>query len=513
MYKLVGIGGTIRGENYLLEDGEILFGSSDECAHIINKNGVSKKHFSLIIKNEAITLKDLGSSNGTFVNQKLVTSKGLNPGDVIAIPDAVFKLVKLNKKKVYVSEDHSGKFSNEEAPKDLIGRLKYFFDKKLMKPLYALNLSYEWKVMLFLSIFIFIGLNVFLTIESVLKSSNKMILNEVVERASQIAKEVTRDSAIFMGRREYERIDTSYLDNDNDISDYHLFDVKGRVIKPVEKLNIGINDPFSIMAKEWIEGKESRQSEIFVRKISSTKLGVAKAIRAYNLERQREDIVGYISIVFTPVTLKILSAKNRTSFLNALIISSILGFFLALIIYYLTINHFRELKNEFSLVQEGKKREIEKAILFSELNDVETEMNRLQSRVRELSNDENNDFDMVEDDTRYLELNREILRGIPGAGTVLNLDKKIDSINSDGEDILGIRESMSQGSSIEDVLRDQGLAAVIISLCDQSAENNGIHFNDEYDINGTEYLISVLALMGTDSFPKSYLVSFKKGGM
>ena len=63
MYKLVVVGGKLRGEEYILEPGDNILGREDGNTVIIPLEGISKKHFSITVTNDMAYLKDLGSSN------------------------------------------------------------------------------------------------------------------------------------------------------------------------------------------------------------------------------------------------------------------------------------------------------------------------------------------------------------------------------------------------------------------------------------------------------------------
>ena len=54
------------------EDGDNIIGRSDDCEVHLPVDGISKKHFSITVTADVAYLKDLGSSNGTYVNKKSV---------------------------------------------------------------------------------------------------------------------------------------------------------------------------------------------------------------------------------------------------------------------------------------------------------------------------------------------------------------------------------------------------------------------------------------------------------
>ncbi len=67
-----------------------LVGRLDDCHIRIPIAGVSRKHCEFIVDGGSITVCDLGSSNGTFVNQERVERQPLAPGDLVSVGGLVF---------------------------------------------------------------------------------------------------------------------------------------------------------------------------------------------------------------------------------------------------------------------------------------------------------------------------------------------------------------------------------------------------------------------------------------
>ena len=128
--------------------------------------------------------------------------------------------------------------------------------------------------------------------------------------------------------------------------------------------------------------------------------------------------------------------------------------------------------------------------------------------IRELQNDESNDFQDVEEDGNYIRILQQFLQGSGVPAMILNSEKLITSLNSEGEDLTGLRASVSAGQSLLDTARDQGFAATVIDLCDQSANNEGCNQNEVYEIGGKAYQINVVSLIGKDNFAKAFYVTF-----
>jgi DNA-binding winged helix-turn-helix (wHTH) protein len=72
-----------------LVDGENIAGRGVECSLVIDASSVSRRHARFMICAEGATLEDLGSTNGTFVNDAPITSAtALKDGDVVTLGKA-----------------------------------------------------------------------------------------------------------------------------------------------------------------------------------------------------------------------------------------------------------------------------------------------------------------------------------------------------------------------------------------------------------------------------------------
>lgn len=90
--------GPMVGERVFLKEQKTSFGRGPECDIFLDDITVSRHHCDLIQKNDTITLKDNGSTNGTYVDSIAVDEKQLEAGDVIQIGRFVFLLTRRSAK-------------------------------------------------------------------------------------------------------------------------------------------------------------------------------------------------------------------------------------------------------------------------------------------------------------------------------------------------------------------------------------------------------------------------------
>jgi len=76
-----------------------------DCSLRIPLEEISRQHCQVILSEDKATVKDLDSSNGTFVNGEQVTERDLQPGDVISLANALNFLVQIDGQPAEIDED------------------------------------------------------------------------------------------------------------------------------------------------------------------------------------------------------------------------------------------------------------------------------------------------------------------------------------------------------------------------------------------------------------------------
>jgi len=81
------------GEFPLRPNREIVIGRSSELDMVLVEDMVSRKHAKIVTDENVVTIEDLGSTNGTFVNGEKVRVSEIKDGDRILIGTSIIKLV------------------------------------------------------------------------------------------------------------------------------------------------------------------------------------------------------------------------------------------------------------------------------------------------------------------------------------------------------------------------------------------------------------------------------------
>ena len=422
MYKLVTISGPKRGQEFILHDGTNTIGRSPECDISIAIEGISKKHLSITVTKDVAYLEDLNSANGTFVNEKMVKKITVKNGDRIAIPDMVMQLVHVEERKVIIKKKISNSSSAEDAtdldsvsmPSSPIGKILYLFKHKAMQLLYGVNEEYEWRLLFSLILTAFVILTVTATIFPVLSDSKRVLLTETKARVRSYANQIAATNALALEKRSYDQINTNFLDSESGVVSYELFTPKGKIIRPIGKLNENIADIYSVGAlEELTEGRaamdnDTEDVDLFEREMSDGGVVIGKTIKAFNLKTQSAEPVGIIVIKFAPPILTSLATKNSKLYLESISMSTLLAIVFFGIIYYLTCRPLEELRMQIEEALRGKRREVEGKYFMTELSPLKSSINNILQKMRELQGHNAEDqFGEVEDDAPYLNTLKE----------------------------------------------------------------------------------------------------------
>jgi hypothetical protein len=76
---------TADGATYEIGPHPLVIGRMNECDIVVNDSNVSRRHAEIWRTSEGVAIKDLQSTNGTFVNGHRITAVSLSPRDEIEI--------------------------------------------------------------------------------------------------------------------------------------------------------------------------------------------------------------------------------------------------------------------------------------------------------------------------------------------------------------------------------------------------------------------------------------------
>jgi pSer/pThr/pTyr-binding forkhead associated (FHA) protein len=91
--KLVVLAGAKQGLEIPLKKDKFLIGRAKECALRAGSEAISRRHCAIVRANDGWTVRDLGSRNGTYVNDHRITEQvPLAPGDEVRVGPLKFRV-------------------------------------------------------------------------------------------------------------------------------------------------------------------------------------------------------------------------------------------------------------------------------------------------------------------------------------------------------------------------------------------------------------------------------------
>jgi two-component system, cell cycle response regulator len=104
---LVVIYGQQVGQKHTLKAGELVIGRSSQAQLQIDHESVSRRHARIVLTDSGVLVADLGSTNGTYVNDEPITERSLGHGDLIKVGRTILKYLSTdNIEAAYFEEIH-----------------------------------------------------------------------------------------------------------------------------------------------------------------------------------------------------------------------------------------------------------------------------------------------------------------------------------------------------------------------------------------------------------------------
>ncbi len=120
-YILQVVRGRSETNTLRLMDGVNSIGRHDDCLIRIRSSQVSRRHCELHLDSGKLLVRDLGSSNGTFVNGKRVLGQqALKPGDVLTVGGVTLKIDRAQDSEAPASPAVTGPKPGDTAEVDAI---------------------------------------------------------------------------------------------------------------------------------------------------------------------------------------------------------------------------------------------------------------------------------------------------------------------------------------------------------------------------------------------------------
>ena len=522
MYKLTVVAGPNRGSTYAVQDGELSIGRQTGNGIVLSSSKVSKRHCQLVVNNDEVVIKDLGSSNGTFVNGVLTKLRKLKAGDRLSVGEFVLELTKPQARAPRAAPAVSG-FGNvvqfptgnqisspampgmpdssmpgssgganlaSPMPTDIKGKLLWNFEKHVMPIFYGMALKNEWR-MIGVGLFAaFVIGTVIVSVYPLLQSNRVTVIKETGRRAQFMAKQIVEKNSAFIAARAETKTEIGSIEREEGVRVAVLTDLDNRILAPPGKLNqylaSGGEAALAVRARDLF--RQGREVGI-IKEVDEETIVAIEPMKVLDPQMGRNVVVG-MAIVSLDTSLATPDlGEIGMAYSEALIVTGLLGFLIVLVLYRLTIKPFEVLNDDIDKVLKGDIPQVTHEFKFEELDQLYDVINAALQRVPkggapgESAAGDSPSGPTVDEYAGPVRM----LAGLVKFGLViLDSDRKIVFLNSMFEEISGIRSDNAIGQDIPAVARDQAFGAFSADLFDRAtAGTEGI--SEDFDFSGVTF--------------------------
>ncbi|OFZ79156.1 MAG: hypothetical protein A2583_00495 [Bdellovibrionales bacterium RIFOXYD1_FULL_53_11] len=540
MYKLTIVAGPGRGTSYQLQDGETSLGRQGGNTIVLQSSKVSKRHCALLVDSAGIAVKDLGSSNGTFVNGALAKQKVIKPGDRISIGEFVLELSKPQQRQAVAAGQpqtlqlqgiasaaqsvahpvgmtgsinlNVSAQAQDRVPSDLKGKVIWYFEKFVMPFFYGFTMKQEWKIVCATLFGAFVVGNLFLTVSPLVSSNREMLVKEVGRRALFMAREIVERNAAAIAAGAETKTDIGSIEREEGVRLAVLADMDGRIIAPAQRMNQyftgGPEAAVAIKARDLF--RKGRETGIMHEVDSSTVIAI-EPVKVLS-QQAGKNVTAGMAIVALDSTLSTMGfGEIGMVYSEVLILTGLLAGLIMFVMFRLTLKPFEVLNDDIDKVLKGEIGQVTHEFRMEELDQLWDIINSTLQRVPKsggisspasgggLSGMNAEDFlgpvKMVGEVARF---------GI----AMCDAEKKMIYLNAMFEEITGIRADNAIGQELSSQARDQAFAQLANDISDRAPA--GASISEDFDFSGVSYKIHVGGLGAPGMNAKGYVMTIVK---
>ena len=536
MWTLRFLNGPRVGESIELGPKQII-GRDSSCEICVLDSGLSKRHAEIVVEVGQVTVTDLGSSNGTYINGNRIQSHELQPGDKISfyqvlaefglaqksiravslrneIPDSSESIPKglatgshlpdssLNP---YVgsglpsdqvqgegrspqsypyqtqnqNQPHTTSLRSKiDSPDKIVETAAEFINQKIMPNVFSMTEQISFKTVFFGIMTIFLLTVTVLSVIPLYIVTNESVQNEAFLRALSVARSVAQSNESRLRSGDLQKFSTDLMFQEKGIEDIYVIGRDGIVLAPLE---LSGGSPKHVSFAREVRG----QAREFVRSHLGSILAAVPVI-AFDAEQQVNVARAHVVVSYSPTTLAFDDSRLFSLFIQVLVLGLIIGGLLFYILYKLVEYSFRQLYTKLDDAIRSGADQIALSFNFPIVQDLLTIINSLLIRAQ--SSDGLQVPQYVTRINEYI----SICNMIPYPSLIVRQDRLIQYINPAFSQMINMSEVQLHNRSINEI-PDSALQQNLNYLIDQANMNSSQVVSDTLDMGGLLFSIKCQA--------------------
>ena len=527
MWSIRVLKGPHAGKTFNLREGDNIIGRGPTCTIQLNTAGVSKEHANIRIENSVAMIKDLKSTNGTFVNGVKINQVELKRGDKISLYDCLLDFQAFQSTNVSSpSFTNAGRLPSyqgnaamnleavqmppnkissntqtnaQPAPSNFGGIIKKYFDDVVLPGVYKLGETNEFRWVMGGFVALFIVMVTMLSVIPMIEITKSSIQNESQRRAQLIAQTMAERYFAAVKQGTEATFDTRSIEREDGVkAAYIISSDDGHIIAPLRRSGEKPNDRFIHKAR--------KNDDVTVEQIDGSLIGASIPIKTFSQDAGTYNVTSHAIVLYDMGGLAIDNGRMLSLFVQILTLALFIGFLL----YYFMIKFieypFNKINSQLNRVLKNETDHVEVKFQFASLQTVLGHINTIIHR----SNSSNNKAQPISLFDKTAEA-KGIIEIINNPALAMDKNLNVISVNTQFEDLVGLRNSQVEGQGL-DSLNDQALILSLRDLASRFHEHSNPPFKNNLEFSGQNYEIELKAIHGEQDISFFLVVMIPSNG-
>lgn len=524
MWALRILNGPQAGEVHPLK-GKIRIGRGPSCQIQLQGQGISKEHVEINVLGEKLTITDLRSSNGTFLNGVRIQGGMLKMGDKILVSQVMLDVVLLQKRAAlpvpagadrgmmpvpqgqpagmaYPPAEYQAPPVPATPPPDIglvmqhqIHKAQDFMDRVALPGVYRLPEVFEFRFVLLGFVVSYCLALTLLSLIPLNQITSESISTESKRRALTVARALSEVNQKVLRNGDYAGFRTDMIMKEEGIEDAYVVSKDGKILAPPERIG------FSPKESGFVN--KLRGS---VRELTDTtfdgRVVASVPIVSFDAELQQNIPRAHAIVVYNPGNLTFDEGRAFSLFVQMLTLAIVVGFVLYYFMYKLIEYPYRVLHRELDISLREGRDQVNIRFNFPALQNLLTSLNSLLSRVASGAVNENMQVGKGSRDVEIANLMKLI--GYPCI--LINSDLMITRASPTFEALTGMSSDKLINQKVADI-PDPAMQQNINHLITQAQNNLSEIFTDSLEISGHMFNLNCQALVNASGDIEYYIVT------
>ncbi len=527
MYRLTIVSGPNRGSSFTLTEGENAIGRSEDARVVLSSSRVSKLHCTILVTEGELTLRDEGSTNGTFINGEMVQRKALQPGDRITVGEFILEVVGARRALALASGgghaaseivNHQGQRKTPQftvipnvlqSPDTPLGKIQVQIEATVMPIFYGVLMKNDYKAVLATVVGVITIAAAMAAVLPTLDSAVGNIDREAVLRAKILARQVADSAAPRFASKTEGEIDVSSLANEATVRIAAVTNPNFQIIAPQSKINQMLTGgrEGSVLTRARRELIESGRDAGLATKIPGGIAVAVEPIRMVNPKTMQPVLAGFAVVSVDYSRNQLTSGDELVVYGTGLLIGLIFAVIGTYLIYRMTLKPFEVLADELDQSLRGLLPKVTREFRFPELQSLWDSINVLIQRAANGSDASSSEGAAEVNWDAELTGVRALADAHQEAMIAFDAGLNLVAVNAVGEEVVGIRMT-NIGSHLSQFARDRAFISLVEDIASKSSAMVYGAVDDQFEFSGDAYWLTAFAVGPAQR--KGFVILFRR---